>query len=207
MDACYADYEPTKAVRAIQNFVTDDLSNWYVRLSRRIFWKGNYSSEKIAAYQTLFECLETICRIASPIAPFYMDQMYQDLTSMNSDKIDSVHLDFFPEVNKDVINKDLEQRIDLAQRITSLVLSLRQKEQIKVRQPLQKIMIPVLDPEFSRQLDEISSLVLSEVNVKEIEYLDPSNNVLVKKIKPNFRAIGPRYGNLMKKIGEAISTT
>lgn len=203
---CYQDYEPTKAVRAIQEFVTEDLSNWYVRLSRRIFWKGSYTDEKIAAYQTLFECLDKIARISSPVAPFYMDQLYLDLhASNNTNRIESVHLSTFPDADINLINRDLEYKIETAQRITSLVLSLRKKEQIKVRQPLQKLMVPVLNKKQHKILEEIAPLILSEVNIKEVEFLDENNNILVKKAKPNFKSIGPKYGNLMKDIAKFIS--
>ena len=201
VDECYTSYEPTRATRAIQDFVTDDLSNWYVRLSRRIFWKGDYSDEKIAAFQTLYECLEKISILSSPVAPFYSDQLYRDL-HINTEGNDSlsVHLAHFPESVSSDIDRDLEEKMSLAQHITSLVLSLRKKENLKVRQPLSKIMVPVLNAKQKKQLQAISSLILSEVNVKEIEFLDENNNVLIKKIKPNFRSIGPKYGSLMKDI-------
>lgn len=206
VNECYQDYEPTKAVRAIQEFVTEDLSNWYVRLSRRIFWKGSYTEEKIAAYQTLFECLDKIARISSPVAPFYMDQLYLDLhASEKNQRFESVHLSSFPEADINLINSDLEYKIETAQRITSLVLSLRKKEQIKVRQPLQKLIVPVLNKKQHKMLEEIAPLILSEVNIKEIDFLDENNNILVKKAKPNFKSIGPKYGSLMKDIAAYIS--
>ena len=206
VNECFQDYEPTKAVRAIQEFVTEDLSNWYVRLSRRIFWKGSYTEEKIAAYQTLLECLEKIARISSPVAPFYMDQLYLDLhASEKNERIESVHLSAFPEADNNLINRDLEYKIETAQRITSLVLSLRKKEQIKVRQPLQKLIVPVLNKKQHKMLEEIAPLILSEVNIKEVDFLDENNNILVKKAKPNFKSIGPKYGNLMKDIAKYIS--
>lgn len=201
----FDNYEPTRAVRAIQDFVNDDLSNWYVRLSRRVFWKGEYTEEKIAAYQTLFTCLDTIAKISSPVAPFFMDQLYGDLQTHDEKSLESVHLANFPEVEGSLINLDLERKMALAQQITSLVLSLRKKEQIKVRQPLQKMMIPYPNEDFRRRIEEMSKLILSEVNVKEIEFLDPDNDVLVKQIKPNFRTIGPRYGELMKQISSQIN--
>ncbi|WP_075591523.1 isoleucine--tRNA ligase [Labilibacter marinus] len=199
-------YEPTKAGRAIQNFVTENLSNWYVRLNRKRFWGGEYSKDKIAAYQTLYTCLETITMLSAPIAPFYMDQLYQDLTSVSGKaKFDSVHLSSFPKHDEALVNKSLEQRMLYAQDISSMVLSLRRKESLKVRQPLQKIMIPVLDTEFQEQVDKIKDLVLSEVNVKELEFLTDTAGVLVKKIKPNFKALGPKYGKMMKQIAGFVN--
>ena len=207
VETCFEDYEPTKAARAIQNFVIDDLSNWYVRLSRRIFWKGEYSEEKIAAYQTLFECLDSISKISSPIAPFFMDQLYIDLhESLNDNSAESVHLSEFPESNQSFINIELEQKMELAQKITSLVLGLRKKERIKVRQPLQKLMVPLNNKKDEKLLKEITPLLLSELNIKELEVLDESNHMLVKKIKPNFRSIGPKYGKLMKDISQHFNT-
>jgi len=205
VNECYLDYEPTKAIRAIQDFVTEDLSNWYVRLSRRIFWKGDYTTEKIAAFQTLFECLDKISRISAPVAPFFMDKLYLDLAESTGKSFESVHLSNFPEVEEKSINKKLEAKMDMAQRITSLVLSLRKKEQLKVRQPLHKLMVPVLNDSDRKMLEDITPLILSEVNIKEIEYLDESNNVLIKKIKPNFKSIGPKYGKLMKGISQFIN--
>lgn len=206
VDAAYNTYEPTKAGRAIQEFVNDHLSNWYVRLCRRRFWKGDYSEDKIAAYQTLYTCLEVVAQLASPIAPFYSDKLYTDLSSISGKgNTTSVHLSNFPTVNENVINTDLEQRMDIAQQVSSMVLSLRKKEQIKVRQPLQKLMIPILNPTFKRQLQEVADLILSEVNVKEIEYLEDTSGVLVKSIKPNFKTLGPKYGQLMKQIAALVT--
>ncbi|MEQ8325160.1 MAG: isoleucine--tRNA ligase [Vicingaceae bacterium] len=200
-----SDYEPTKATRAIQDFVTDDLSNWYVRLSRRIFWKGEYSAEKIAAYQTLYDCLVVVCKLSSPVAPFYTDKLFKDLNAVSGkDPSISVHLTRFPAVQNEVIDLDLEEKMELAQRISSLVLGLRKKENIKVRQPLSKIMVPVFNSKFQRQIEQVSDLILSEVNVKAIEFIGEENNVLVKKIKPNFRSIGPKYGKLMKDISARL---
>ena len=199
-------YEPTKAGRAIQEFVTENLSNWYVRLNRKRFWGGTYSKDKISAYQTLYTCLETITMLSAPIAPFYMDQLYGDLTSVSgSTKFDSVHLSTFPKCDDSLVNKELEQRMVYAQDISSMVLGLRRKESLKVRQPLQKIMIPILDKQFQEQVEAIQDLVLSEVNVKEIEFLTDTSGVLVKKIKPNFKTLGPKYGKMMKQIAGFIN--
>jgi len=206
VDAAYHSYEPTKAGRAIQEFVNDHLSNWYVRLCRRRFWKGDYSEDKIAAYQTLYTCLEVVAQLASPIAPFYSDKLYTDLSSISGKgNTTSVHLSDFPTVNESVIDTDLEQRMDIAQQVSSMVLSLRKKEQIKVRQPLQKLMIPILNPTFKRQLQEVADLILSEVNVKEMEYLEDTSGVLVKSIKPNFKTLGPKYGKIMKQIAAQVN--
>ena len=206
VDAAYYSYEPTRAGRAIQEFVNDHLSNWYVRLCRRRFWKGDYSEDKIAAYQTLYTCLEVVAQLASPIAPFYADKLYTDLTSISGKgNTTSVHLSDFPTVNEDAIDTDLEQRMDIAQQVSSMVLSLRKKEQIKVRQPLQKLMIPILNPTFKRQLQEVADLILSEVNVKEVEYLEDTAGVLVKSIKPNFKTLGPKYGKIMKQIAVQVN--
>jgi len=206
VDAAYHMYEPTRAGRAIQEFVNDHLSNWYVRLCRRRFWKGDYSEDKIAAYQTLYTCLEVVAQLASPIAPFYSDKLYTDLASISGKGNSiSVHLSDFPTVNESVIDTDLEQRMDIAQQVSSMVLSLRKKEQIKVRQPLQKLMIPILNATFKRQLQEVADLILSEVNVKEIEYLEDTSGVLVKSIKPNFKTLGPKYGKIMKQIAAQVN--
>ncbi|MBL1233050.1 MAG: isoleucine--tRNA ligase [Flavobacteriales bacterium] len=206
VDAAYHTYEPTRAGRAIQEFVNDHLSNWYVRLCRRRFWKGDYSEDKIAAYQTLYTCLEVVAQLASPIAPFYSDKLYTDLASISGKgNTTSVHLSDFPTVNESVIDTDLEQRMDIAQQVSSMVLSLRKKEQIKVRQPLQKLMIPILNATFKRQLQEVADLILSEVNVKEIEYLEDTSGVLVKSIKPNFKTLGPKYGKIMKQIAAQVN--
>jgi isoleucyl-tRNA synthetase len=205
VDAAYSDYEPTKAARQIQEFVSDHLSNWYVRLCRRRFWKGDYSADKIAAYQTLYNCLEKIALISSPIAPFFMDRLFLDINSVTVNKsILSVHLCDFPVADESAINKDLEQRMDIAQRISSMVLALRKREKIKVRQPLQKIMVPVSDKVFEKQLNEVKNIILSEVNVKELQFLK-EEGVLVKKIKPNFKSLGPKYGQQMKEIASIIA--
>lgn len=206
VDAAYNTYEPTRAGRAIQEFVNDHLSNWYVRLCRRRFWKGDYSEDKIAAFQTLYTCLKVVAQLTSPIAPFYADKLYSDLASVsNKGNTTSVHLSDFPVVNESDIDTDLEQRMEIAQQVSSMVLSLRKKEQIKVRQPLQKLMIPILNPTFKRQLQEVADLILSEVNVKEIEYLEDTAGVLVKSIKPNFKTLGPKYGKIMKQIAVQVN--
>jgi len=206
VDEAYSTFEPTKAGRLIQNFVVDQLSNWYVRLCRRRFWKGDYTNDKISAYQTLYECLETVAILGSPIAPFYMDQLFLDLNEVtNRMDYESVHLAKFPKPNHDAIDSDLEKRMDVAQRISSLVLGLRKKERIRVRQPLRKIMVPILNIEFKEHLEKVEELILSEVNVKELVYLDSDSNVLVKKIKPNFKTLGPRFGKQMKAISTLIT--
>jgi isoleucyl-tRNA synthetase len=194
-------FEPTKAGRAIQNFVNDELSNWYVRLCRRRFWKGDYTQDKISAYQTLYTCLEKVAIIASPIAPFFMDRLFNDLNEVTKRyNWGSVHLVDFPSVDTSQVDKDLEYRMDIAQRSSSLVLSLRKREKIKVRQPLQKMMIPALDDKLVHAIHDVQKLVLSEVNVKELEIIDESNGMLTKRIKPNFKTIGKKYGKLMKSI-------
>ena len=198
-------YEPTKACRAISHFVTEDLSNWYVRLCRRRFWKGSYEADKIAAYQTLYECLVSVAKLIAPVAPFYADRLYQDLNSITQqDTASSVHLAYYPKSNNAFINPALEQKMQRAQKITSLVLSLRKREKIKVRQPLQRIMIPVLDDLERQQVAAISSLIASEVNVKQVELLDDTSSILVKEVKPNFKTLGPRFGKDMKLVAQAI---
>jgi len=203
---CYEDYDLTRAGRAIQDFVTENLSNWYVRLNRKRYWGGDYDQDKVAAYQTLFVCLETVSRLAAPIAPFYMDMLFRDL-SMTTGKYKetSVHLAPFPEYDEKLIDKDLEERMDIAQKISSMILGLRRKVSIKVRQPLAKIMIPLPDKSFRKKFEAVKDLVLTEVNVKEVEYLDDSSSILVKKIKPNFKTLGPKYGKLMREISNAIA--
>jgi isoleucyl-tRNA synthetase len=205
VDASYGAYEPTKAGRAIQEFVVDHLSNWYVRLCRRRFWKGDYSQDKIAAYQTLYTCLEVIAKLAAPIAPFYTDNLFKDLNSVSKkDDAESIHLSSFPEAATTAIDSGLEIRMGYAQKISSMVLSLRKKETIKVRQPLQKIMVPVLDRNFQSQVEAVKDLILSEVNIKEIEFLSDTSGVLTKKIKPNFKTLGPKYGKHMKAIAGVV---
>jgi isoleucyl-tRNA synthetase len=206
VDESYSSYEPTRAGRAIQEFVTEQLSNWYVRLCRRRFWKNDDPQDKIAAYQTLYTCLETVAIIASPIAPFFMDRLYLDLNKGSQrSKLVSVHLADFPSINTEIIQEKLENQMELAQRVCSLVLGLRKKERIRVRQPLQKIMVPVLNEETRRNLSHVRSLILSEVNVKELEMITEDNEILVKSIKPNFKTIGPKYGKQMKSIAQLIA--
>jgi isoleucyl-tRNA synthetase len=206
VDGFYADYEPTKAARAISDFVQENLSNWYVRLCRRRFWKGEYAQDKIAAYQTLYTCLLTVSKLGAPIAPFFMDKLYRDLTlTTQSEKFDSVHLSEFPKYVENFVNKSLESKMQKAQTISSLVLSLRKKEMIKVRQPLQKVMIPVLDEKQRVEIEAVSDLIKAEVNVKEILFLDDASGVLVKQIKPNFKVLGPRFGKSMGLISSEIN--
>ncbi|OIP05231.1 MAG: isoleucine--tRNA ligase [Bacteroidetes bacterium CG2_30_32_10] len=206
VDEHYADYEPTKAGRAIQYFLDEHLSNWYVRLCRRRFWKGEYSEDKIAAYQTLYKCLETIAYLSSPIAPFYMDRLFKDLNKVTGkNNAESIHLCNFPQVDEKLIDKALEERMEIAQKVSSMVLALRKKVNIRVRQPLGKISIPVFDEHLKSQIEAVKNLILSEVNVKSLEYIQESNNVLVKKIKPNFKSLGPKYSKLMKQIAVVIS--
>ncbi|MBF7091080.1 isoleucine--tRNA ligase [Flavobacterium sp. ALJ2] len=207
VDGFYADYEPTRAARAISDFVQENLSNWYVRLCRRRFWKGEYAQDKIAAYQTLYTCLLTISKLSAPIAPFFMDKLYRDLTtSTQSENYGSVHLAEFPKYVENFVNKMLESKMQKAQIISSLVLSLRKKEMIKVRQPLQKVMIPVLDDNQRSEIEAVSELVKAEVNVKEIVLLDDASGILVKQIKPNFKALGPRFGKDMGLISKEIQS-
>ena len=201
VEEAYESYEPTKAGRLIQGFVSDQMSNWYVRLCRRRYWRGDYTEDKIAAYQTLYTCLETVSILSSPIAPFYSDQLFNDLNQVSKRHSQrSVHLTNFPVVDENAIDKDLEERMSIAQKVSSMVLSLRKKENIKVRQPLQKIMLPVLDQDFARRIEAVKDLILSEVNVKELQLIEDTAGVLVKKIKPNFKTIGKKYGKHMKAI-------
>ena len=202
----YENYEPTRSARLIQDFVINKLSNWYVRLSRRRFWKGEYNKAKISAYQTLYECLEKVAIISSPIAPFFMDNLFQDLNSVCKKMgVESVHLADFPSINSAVIDIDLEEKMQLAQNITSLALSLRKKEQIRVRQPLQKIMVPIVNAKMETSIKGVEKIILSEINVKEIEYLTVASGILTKQIKPNFKTLGPKFGKDMKLISGAIA--
>jgi isoleucyl-tRNA synthetase len=206
VEDCYETYEPTRAGRAIAEFVTENLSNWYVRLNRKRYWGGEMDSDKLAAYQTLYTCLVTVAKLAAPIAPFYADKLYMDLNSTaGKENCESVHLSDFPKYDSSLVDKALEERMDLAQRISSLVLGLRRKVNIKVRQPLQKIMIPLLDMSFGSKIDEVKKLILTEVNVKELKYVDETDGILVKKIKPNFKTLGPKYGKQMKGISAAFA--
>lgn len=203
----YEDYEPTKVARAINTFVNDNLSNWYVRLCRRRFWKGDYSEDKISAYQTLYTCLETVAKISAPIAPFFMDQLYQDLNAVTGkESADSVHLTDFPIADTSKIDTDLVEKTHLAQTITSMVFSLRKKENVKVRQPLQKVMIPVLDKKTEEQILAVSELIKQEVNVKELQLInaEEASHLIVKQIKPNFKALGPKLGKDMKIVANEI---
>ena len=205
VDTHYANYEPTKAAREISEFTQELLSNWYVRLSRRRFWKGAYEADKISAYQTLFTCMLTLSKLGAPIAPFFMDRLYLDLvTPTKLEPYDSVHLSEFPNSNAQLIDKALEHKMAQAQLISSLVLSLRAKEKIKVRQPLQKIMIPINSKAQKEEIIAISDLIKHEVNVKEIELLEDASDILVKQIKPNFKVLGPRFGKDMKQVVAAI---
>ncbi len=200
------DYEPTKASRLIQTFVNDNLSNWYVRLCRRRFWKGDYGTDKISAYQTLYTCLETIAVIASPIAPFFMDRLFNDLNMVTQkSKHESVHLTQWPKIQEQYINKDLEEKMGLAQSLTSMAFSLRKKENLRVRQPLRKILVPVINETTKQHIQAVKPLVLAEVNVKDLEFMTADSGILVKKIKPNFKTLGPKFGSQMKTIAQAIA--
>lgn len=205
VDTLYGEYEPKKAGRAIQEFVTEHLSNWYVRLCRRRFWKGDLSKDKYAAYQTLYTCLEAVAQMMSPIAPFYSDRLFQDLNSVSGRTEGSVHLSLFPAADDSLIDRDLEERMEIAQKVSSLLLSIRKKENIRVRQPLQKVMIPVLNDTFQRQLSAVQDLILSEVNLKEMEYLEAGSDQIRKRIKANFKSLGPKYGKIMKQIAGIIA--
>jgi isoleucyl-tRNA synthetase len=205
VESFYEDYEPTKATRAIQYFVSENLSNWFVRLSRRRFWKGDYGQDKISAYQTLYTCMLTVAKLASPVAPFFMDQLFRDLTNVTSlDEVESVHLSEFPTYENEIIDVTLERKMQKAQAISSMVLSLRKKEMIKVRQPLLRIMIPVLDAQDRADIKAVASLIIAEVNVKEIELIDDASGILVKNIKPNFKVLGPRFGKDMRLVAEEV---
>lgn len=206
--AFYEDYEPTRVARAISTFVNDNLSNWYVRLCRRRFWKGDYSDDKISAYQTLYTCLETVAKLSAPIAPFFMDQLYQDLNKVTGkENCESVHLTDFPVADESLIDQDLVEKTHLAQNITSMVFSLRKKENVKVRQPLQKVLVPVLDAKTEAQILAVADLIKQEVNVKELQLInaEEASHLIVKQIKPNFKALGPKLGKDMKTVGGAIA--
>lgn len=206
--AFYEDYEPTRVARAISNFVNDNLSNWYVRLCRRRFWKGDYSDDKISAYQTLYTCLETVAKLSAPIAPFFMDQLYQDLNKVTGkDSAESVHLTDFPVADESLIDQDLVEKTHLAQNITSLVLSIRRAESIKVRQPLQRVLIPVLNKKTEEQILAVAELIKQEVNVKELQLInaEEASHLIVKQIKPNFKTLGSRLGKDMKVVGNEIT--
>ncbi len=204
VDSALNDYEPTKAARAINDFVNDNLSNWYVRLNRKRFWGGEMDDDKLSAYQTLYSCLETIALLIAPISPFYADKLYKDLTSVTNGCEQSVHLADFPQVSDNAIDKALEERMKIAQDITSMVLSLRRKVNIKVRQPLSTLMVPVLDEKQRKAIESMCDLILGEVNVKEIKYVDGNAGVLVKRVKPDFKKLGPKFGKSMKLVAKAI---
>lgn len=207
VDTAYETYEPTKASRAIMDFVTDELSNWYVRLNRKRFWKGDYNEDKKAAYQTLYNCLMTIAKLGAPIAPFYMEKLYQDLNAVSGlDQKESIHLTDFPKADESFINLELEAQMTLAQTISSLTHSLRKKEKLKVRQPLSRIMIPVLDKTTRHNVEHVAELIKTEVNVKAVEFLDDDSGILVKSIKPNFRSIGQKFGPKVKAVAAAINS-
>lgn len=206
VDSCYADYEPTKAARAIQHFTDEHLSNWYVRLCRRRFWKGDYTSDKVSAYQTLYTCLEHLAVLLSPIAPFFADRLYRDLNDTTKlRKATSVHLAHFPESSSEKIDNPLEERMELAQQISSMTLALRKKVNIRVRQPLAKILIPVDEPGLQEKIEAVKNLILAEVNVKEIAFISGDENMLVKKAKPNFKILGKKAGPLMKSVADKVT--
>lgn len=207
VDEFYADYEPTKAARAIQNFVDEHLSNWYVRLCRRRFWKGEYSQDKISAYQTLYTCLDTIAKLIAPISPFFADQLYLDLNAATGkEKYESVHLADYPVYHVELVDKELEERMALAQDISSLTLSLRKKTGINVRQPLSKILVPVLDSSFQAKVEKVKDLILSETNIKDIEFITDTTGIIKKKVKPNFKVLGAKVGKDMKMVASAIQS-
>ncbi len=205
VESSYEDYEPTRVARAIQNFVIDDLSNWYVRLNRKRFWKGDLNDDKKAAYQSLHNCLITVAKLASPIAPFYMDKLYLDLTIENEYGSNSIHLTDFPVQDPSLIDEDLEQRMTLAQNISSLVHSLRKQHRLKVRQPLSRILIPVLEDKTKNQIHAVEEIILNEINIKSIEYVDNTSGIIIKKAKPNFRKLGQQYGPKMKALSKLIA--
>lgn len=205
VDSYLDDYEPTKAARAIQDFVNDNLSNWYVRLNRKRFWGGELSDDKLSAYQTLYQCLETVALLIAPISPFYADKLYRDLTSNVLGKEKSVHLAMYPVADEAVIQKDLEEQMSIAQSLTSMVLALRRKKNLKVRQPLTTIMIPVLNEKQKEEIEAMSALILNEVNVKNIKFVNNEDGVLVKRVKPDFKKLGPKYGKIMKQLAAKIS--
>ncbi|MBQ8442191.1 MAG: class I tRNA ligase family protein, partial [Bacteroides sp.] len=206
VDACYADYEPTKAGRLINDFVNDNLSNWYVRLCRKRFWGTGYSQDKLAAYQTLYICLETVAKLMAPISPFYADQLYMNLIAATGrDNVVSVHLAKFPVCDESIIDKELESRMEMAQKVSSMGLALRKKINIIVKQPLQKLMIPV-DAVTKERLEAVKSLIMNEVNIKEIDFVEGASDILVKKVKCNFKIMGKKFGPLMKQVAAAVAT-
>ena len=206
VDEFYSTYEPTRAGRAINDFVNDNLSNWYVRLNRKRFWGGQMDADKLSAYQTLYTCLETVAKLMAPIAPFYADKLFLDLIAATKrENVNSVHLSDFPVSNDSLINKNLEEQMQVAQTMSSMILALRRKVNIKVRQPLSSIMVPVLDAHQKETIEAVQGLILNEVNIKEIKYVDNADGVLVKKIKPDFKKLGPRYGKIMKDLATRIA--
>ena len=205
VDAYLEAYEPTRAGRAISDFVNDHLSNWYVRLNRRRFWGGGMTTDKLSAYQTLYTCLETVAKLMAPIAPFYADRLFLDLIAVTGrEQVESVHLSSFPVYDESKINTSLEERMQMAQDVSSMVLALRRKVNIKVRQPLHTVMIPVVDAHQQESIEAVRDLILSEVNVKELKFVDNAAGILVKKIKPDFKKLGPRYGKIMKNVAAAV---
>ena len=207
VDGYFDSYEPTRAGRAISEFVGDNLSNWYVRLNRRRFWGGGMTEDKLSAYQTLYTCLETVAKLMAPIAPFYADRLFCDLIAVTGrEKVESVHLSDFPKCNESAIDKDLEERMKMAQDVSSMVLALRRKVNIKVRQPLQTIMVPVVDARQRESIEAVKNLILNEVNVKALKFVDNAADILVKRIKPDFKKLGPRYGKIMKSLAAAIQS-
>ena len=206
VEGSYENYEPTRAGRAISEFVTENLSNWFVRLSRKRFWGGEYSEDKISAYQTLYTCLVNVAKLMSPISPFYADLLFNDLNKSTGKETDqSVHLVDFPAFDEKLIDKDLEEKMEIAQKASSMILALRRKEKLKVRQPLAKIMVPILNPHFHDQFDAVKKIILTEVNVKDVEYIEDTTGIIKKRIKPNFKILGPKYGKLMKQISGVVN--
>ena len=206
VDTCYNEYEPTKAGRLISDFVNDNLSNWYVRLNRKRFWGGEFTQDKLSAYQTLYTCLETVAKLMAPVSPFYADRLYTDLiTATGRDNVVSVHLAEFPKYQEEMIDKELEARMQMAQDVTSMVLALRRKVNIKVRQPLQCIMVPVVDEEQKAHIEAVKNLIMNEVNVKEVRFVDGAAGVLVKKVKCDFKKLGPKFGKQMKAVAAAVA--
>lgn len=206
VDTCYNEYESTKSGRLISDFVNDNLSNWYVRLNRKRFWGGEFTQDKLSAYQTLYTCLETVAKLMAPISPFYADRLYTDLTTATGrDNVVSIHLAEFPKYQEEMIDKELEARMQMAQDVTSMVLALRRKVNIKVRQPLQCIMIPVADEEQKAHIEAVKALIMNEVNVKDIKFVDGAAGVLVKKVKCDFKKLGPKFGKQMKAVAAAVA--
>ncbi len=206
VDEAYADYEPTRVGRLIQEFVVDHLSNWHIRLSRKRFWRGDYVQDKISAYQTVYTCLETVAKISAPLAPFYSDRLFKDLNAVTGrNKEISVHLSLFPEVNESAIDTELEERMEIAQKAASMILSLRKRENLRVRQPLQKVLIPVSDDHQKAQIQAISELIKTETNIKEVDFMEEGSDILVKNIKPNFKTLGPKFGKHMKAIANKVN--